>query len=426
MESEFSAAQDLYNEMWNGRIDPLAVAKESLSRANSNTGRNVYLAQEPAWTLAEATSLQHRFAKEAAKPPLYGIPVSLKDCFDLAGFPTTCGSRFYAERNGIAMQDSWVATRLRRRGAVITGKTHLHQLAYGITGENSDYGDCVQPRNSAWLTGGSSSGAVASVQEGSAMMAIGTDTGGSVRVPASFCGLAGYRASINLGNWTGGSHLAQSFDTIGILFRDLRDGPWLARALFDLPEPEWLPERRANIGVVDPKFLLDCDPSILESFEAFTRSLAPHTVTQVDTTFWEEAFSIFSPIQAHEAATLHSGNFTHFERLIRERLEWGASIPEAEISALRLRHTEFRRQMNTLFEQNDFLILPCAPVGHLLANADHSAARSRILRYTAPASLAGIPVVTVPLPVGGVQVMARQGADSDLLHFAAFLSGRME
>jgi aspartyl-tRNA(Asn)/glutamyl-tRNA(Gln) amidotransferase subunit A len=84
-----------------------------------------------------------------------------------------------------------VAARLRAAGAVIVGKTHLHQLAYGITGENKDFGDCVQPRNAEWLTGGSSSGAAASVQEGSAMAAIGTDTGGSVRVPAALCGLAG-------------------------------------------------------------------------------------------------------------------------------------------------------------------------------------------------------------------------------------------
>ncbi len=150
---------------------------------------------------------------------------------------TTCGSRFYAEKNGIARNDSTVAARLRQAGAVIMGKTHLHQLAYGITGENSDYGDCVQPRNAQWLTGGSSSGSAASVQEGSSVAAIGTDTGGSIRVPAALCGLAGYRSSLGLGGaqaWEGGTHLAESFDTLGWLFRDLRDGPALAAALFGL------------------------------------------------------------------------------------------------------------------------------------------------------------------------------------------------
>ena len=157
--------------------------------------------------------------------------MAVKDCFDVFGYPTTCGSRFYAAQNGIAAEDSFVATRLRRAGAVIMGKTHLHQLAYGITGENSEYGDSLQPSDPALLTGGSSSGSAASVQEGSAIAAIGTDTGGSIRVPAALCGLAGYRSTLGLGGaaaWAGGTHLAASFDTIGWLFRDLRDGPLLA------------------------------------------------------------------------------------------------------------------------------------------------------------------------------------------------------
>ena len=117
--------------------------------------------------------------------------------------------------------------RLRRLGAVITGKTHLHALAYGITGENPEFGDCIQPGTRDCLTGGSSSGACASVLEGSAIAAIGTDTGGSVRVPAALCGLAGYRASLGRGNWGGGAHLAESFDTLGWLFADLEEAPFL-------------------------------------------------------------------------------------------------------------------------------------------------------------------------------------------------------
>ena len=127
-----------------------------------------------------------------------------------------------------AARDSWLVERLRAAGAVITGKTHLHPLAYGITGENPEFGDCLQPRRSDALTGGSSSGAAASVLEGSAVAAIGTDTGGSIRVPAALCGLAGYRASLGRGDWRGGAHLAGTFDTMGWLFRDLEDAPLFA------------------------------------------------------------------------------------------------------------------------------------------------------------------------------------------------------
>src|SRR5271170_2336469 len=105
----------------NGDADPVSAACAALDRANSNAGRNVYLSMDRAWTLAEAAALPERFPDPAARPLLYGLPISLKDCFDLEGFPTTCGSRFYAARNGVASADSWVAERLRNQGAVLTG-----------------------------------------------------------------------------------------------------------------------------------------------------------------------------------------------------------------------------------------------------------------------------------------------------------------
>ncbi len=194
--------RSLRAELTAGRVTPGEAMRDALTHANSNAGKNVYLALDAKRALAEAEDLPARFGGSAGaereKPLLYGLPISLKDCFNLAGFPTSCGSRFYAEQSGIVSTDSAVATRLRAQGAAIVGKTHLHPLAYGITGENPEYGDCVQPRDATRLTGGSLSGAAASVQEGSAIAAIGTDTGGSIRVPAALCGLAGYRASIGL------------------------------------------------------------------------------------------------------------------------------------------------------------------------------------------------------------------------------------
>ena len=189
----------------------------------------------------------------------WGLPISVKDCFDVAGAPTSCGVHFYRDFHGMAALDSWLVERLRAAGAVITGKTHLHPLAYGITGENPEFGDCLQPRDSNALTGGSSSGAAASVQEGSAVIAIGTDTGGSVRAPAALCGLAGYRASIGRGNWRGGAHLAESFDTMGCLFRDLADAPLMA-GLF-APGQTGRPQDFTRFAIVDDGFFHDCEPA---------------------------------------------------------------------------------------------------------------------------------------------------------------------
>jgi Asp-tRNA(Asn)/Glu-tRNA(Gln) amidotransferase A subunit family amidase len=406
-----------------GEAEPVAELNACLARANSNAGHNVYLAQDAAWSRAEAAKLDP--ARRAAQP-LWGVPVSLKDCFDLEGFATTCGSTFYGQAHGIAKSDSAVAARLRAAGAVLTGKTHLHQLAYGITGQNRDFGDCLQPRDATLLTGGSSSGAAASVQEGSALAAIGTDTGGSVRAPAALCGLSGYRSSIALNTplrWQGGAHLAPTFDTLGWLYRDLRDGPLLGHALLDLPMTPAPKLEGLRVGVPSDGFLHDCEPEVmatLREMESLLRARGAR-VEVLDTEYWEHCYDLFAPIQASEAAAIHHGNFEHFELAIAERLAWGASISAEELAALRGRLKVFRAQSNALFDRFDSLLLPCAPVARLVSTVDQSEARMRILRYTAPVSLAGLPVVTIAGAAGGLQLVGAMGSDATLLALSAAL-----
>jgi Asp-tRNA(Asn)/Glu-tRNA(Gln) amidotransferase A subunit family amidase len=407
---------------------PAVQAQEALARANSNAGRNVYLAMDRERVLAEAEALTARFPEAAQRPPLFGVPIGVKDCFDVAGYPTTCGSHFYAAQNGIAAADSAVAARVREAGAVIMGKTHLHQLAYGITGENSEYGDCAQPENPQALTGGSSSGSSASVQEGSSVASIGTDTGGSIRVPAALCGLAGYRSTLGLGGalaWEGGFHLAVSFDTLGWLFRDLRDGPALAAALLDVPlvaAPQGV-----SIAAVGEGYLHDCEPAVLEMYRGWQAELRGNgaRIRVFEPDFWTDAREIFAGIQAHEAAAVHRGYFDHFEPVIRDRLASGASLSDATIKDLRQRHVVFRGLMDRLLEEHDFLMLPCAPMTTLAVGADHSATRVKILRYTSPISLAGMPAVALPAKGGGVQLVAARGGDARLLAFAAGLGEKI-
>jgi Asp-tRNA(Asn)/Glu-tRNA(Gln) amidotransferase A subunit family amidase len=404
--------------------EPAVQAQEAISRANSNTGRNVYLAMDRERVLKEAEALNARFPDPAKRPPLFGVPVGVKDCFDVAGYQTTCGSRFYAGKLGIARKDSWVASRVRQAGAVIMGKTHLHQLAYGITGENSEYGDCVQPANPQALTGGSSSGSVASVQEGSSVVAIGTDTGGSIRVPAALCGVAGYRSTLGLGGaeaWEGGFHLAVSFDTLGWFFQDLRDGPALGAALFDLPIVAT--PKGVTIAAVGEGYLHDCEPAVLEMYRGWHTELARNgaQISVFEPDFWNDLREIFAGIQGHEAAEVHRGYFDHFEPVIRDRLVWGASLSAATIEDFRKRHVVFREKMDQLLKQHDFLMLPCAPMSAFRVGVDHLPLRPKIQRYTAPASLAGMPAVTLAAKGGGVQLIAARGSDARLLAFTASL-----
>jgi Asp-tRNA(Asn)/Glu-tRNA(Gln) amidotransferase A subunit family amidase len=428
--SSIAGVREMYRR---GEINPEGVLEDALARADSNASHNVYLSRDEEWSRNGARRL-HR--DEIDVQPLWGVPVSLKDCFDLTGFATSCGSAFYRDHHGLAASDSWVAEKLRCAGAVITGKTHLHQLAYGITGENRDFGDCLQPRNAAALTGGSSSGAAASVQEGSALAAIGTDTGGSIRVPAALCGVAGYRSSIKMNSehlWRGGYHLAGSFDTLGWLYLDLRDGPLLGNALFDLPIAAAPAINGLRIGTPDPRLLADCDADVLATLQSWGSRFQElgERVVSFEAPFWSEAVSIYAPIQASEAAALHRGYFDHFEPTITERLTWGASILPQELAQLHRRLTEFRAATYALFEKFDYLLFPCAPISSIAAGVDHAATRPRILRYTTPISLAGLPVVVLPMlrggaAAGGIQLIGLMGSDAALLALSASLSEKFE
>jgi Asp-tRNA(Asn)/Glu-tRNA(Gln) amidotransferase A subunit family amidase len=434
MPAHLSPLQSLRHEFAASHIAPSAIAASVAAKANSNASHNTYLVSYAKESLHRAEQLPHLFPDTHSRPPLYGVPISIKDCFDVAGSVTSCGSRFYAQHNPVATKISWLAQRLLDTGAVITGKTHLHQLAYGITGENADYGDCVQPRDATILTGGSSSGAAASVQEGSAFVAIGTDTGGSIRVPSALCGLVGYRSSYGVSRgeerWAGAYHLAQTFDTIGLLFRDLRDAPALANAIFDIELVP--PPAKIRIGYVDGDFLHDCEPEVLNAYEAWKQHLVQHggMLSPFDTTFWNEGPQIYSPVVASEAASIHRGHFQHFEPAIAERLTSGASITTSELAKLHSRLEQFRSQMSALFEHFDFLIAPSAPVSKLYASHDHTESRKAILRYTTPASLSGLPAITLPgehigSALGtGAQLLAAPMQDAPLLAFASTLPSK--
>lgn len=429
MPAPLGSIRSLRSALANAKTTPTRLAEQALANANQNASHNVYLWRDPAWTRAEAERAEATGSSEGGpfgdgRGNLWGLPVSIKDCFDLAGAPTSCGVEFYRKSNGNAAADSWVIERLRAAGAVITGKTHLHPLAYGITGENPEFGDCLQPGNDGALTGGSSSGAAASILEGSAVAAIGTDTGGSIRVPAALCGLAGYRASLGRGNWSGAAHLSQSFDTMGWIFADLEEAPLLGSFFAD-HEPLHI-RSLSRFAYVNDAFLEDCEADVAAGFRDTVRELLELGLeaTQIDADWWRESIDIFAPIQAWEAAARHKGHFQQFELSIRERLEWGAHITPNQIGDLRLRHEQFRTRMDELFATYELVVLPAAPVARLAAGAGHSQTRKRLLRYTTPFSLAGAPAVTVPCSQGGIQIGAARGNDEALLQTVAVLGAK--
>ena len=305
-----------------GSPSPSQLAEAALANSNRNAGRNTYIWQDPAWTRAEAARAEAMAPANPQVAAVHSVTAARRfgDCrfrskiaSILPARPLLAASISTAIVNGKATRDSWLVEQLRAAGAVIVGKTHLHPLAYGITGENPEFGDCVQPRDPGALTGGSSSGAAASVQEGSAVAAIGTDTGGSVRAPAALCGLAGYRATLGRGDWRGGAHLAESFDTMGWLFRDLEDAPFLAAPF----APAQIAPARAIRPLclrrrqLSPRLRAGGRRQLSRRHSRLCRRSDLQART-IDTDWWADAVEIFAPIQASEAARLHAGNFDRF------------------------------------------------------------------------------------------------------------------
>jgi aspartyl-tRNA(Asn)/glutamyl-tRNA(Gln) amidotransferase subunit A len=213
---------------------------------------------------------------------------------------------------------------------------------------------------------------------------------------------------------------------MGCLFHDLADARLMA-GLF-VPEQTAPAREFTRFAIVDDGFLYDCEPEIVDSLHNTIRALEALGLrsARVDTGWWADSFEIFAPIQAWEAARIHAGHFDRFESSIRERLEWGASIGADELAALRQRHEDFRGRIDEVLAVHQILILPATPVARLAAGADHSKTRARLLRYTTPFSLAGVPVVTIPCAAGGMQLAAARGEDEALLQLASKLGESAE
>jgi Asp-tRNA(Asn)/Glu-tRNA(Gln) amidotransferase A subunit family amidase len=215
------------------------------------------------------------------------------------------------------------------------------------------------------------------------------------------------------------------------LVRDPRDLAALAHVLFGVAFAE-IP-RTPRVGFVGAEFLGDCEADVLVGFAAWRERIVRGSgrEAEFDAGSWADAVGAFAGIQAHEAAGVHRGHFDEADAGIADRLRWGASLTAGEVEEMERELTRLRTEMAGVFERFDFLMLPCAPVSRLRAEENHSAVRSRILRYTAPFSMAGLPVVALPgemIGAGlgtGVQIAAAPGRDAELLAYVGALAQRI-
>ncbi|HMO64162.1 MAG TPA: amidase family protein, partial [Verrucomicrobiota bacterium] len=305
--------------------------------------------------------------------------------------------------------------------------THLNAFAYGLTGENRDHGDCLQPERPECLTGGSSSGSAASVLSGSAMIGLGTDTGGSLRVPAALCGLVSLRLTPGRVSNAGWFPLAETYTGGGWVQRHLADVAWVAAAALGLRADATPP---ARLGVLQGSWLGVCEKPVAGAASRLASWLsdAGFAVEPVTADGWEEALEIFVPLQAREAFAAHAEllarHAAEYEPAIRARLETGRDLPPARAEELTARRDRLVARLDRHWERFDVLVAPASPLTRLAAGGDHGPARRRLLQLTTPASLARWPALTVPWmaaqqgPGIGFQFLASRGGESALLALA--------
>jgi aspartyl-tRNA(Asn)/glutamyl-tRNA(Gln) amidotransferase subunit A len=423
--------RELSSRLHQGDVTPSDLTQSALDAAAAGFRSRAFIWRDDSGAKARAAEL----ATAGSGGPLWGLPVSVKDLFDVAGLPTTCGSPFYAGTRPTPALDSGYVARWRAAGAVFTGKTALNEFAYGITGENRCFGDCTQPGRPDRLTGGSSSGAAASVLMGAAVIGLGTDTGGSLRVPAALCGLVSYRASLGFADWSGSFPLAHAFDTLGWLQRFLGDFPFVLDSLHPEIRSKRL-DRLARVAVMKGDWLAPVEPEVIAAMDRFADTLekAGAPVERIEAAGWEKAVDLFVPIQAHEAHGIHKPYLpTHsgaYDPAILGRLETGRGVSRERYSELIGARDAFAQGVQKLFDSFDILVAPASAMRVLHAGIDHSGTRPRLIKITSPASLAGLPVLTIPWLEGGdpgigFQCMAARGSDGHLMSFARWLSAAL-
>jgi Asp-tRNA(Asn)/Glu-tRNA(Gln) amidotransferase A subunit family amidase len=357
---------------------------------------------------------------EAPQPlpsgPLAGTPYVLKDLFDWRGHPTRCGSILPPFVQHRAEVDAEIVSYFSRLGASCCGKTQLNEFAYGLSGENPHYGNCLNPLDPTRLSGGSSSGSAWMVAAGVVPLAIGTDTGGSIRVPAAWCGIYGMRWQPG---WLlrGCYPLATEFDTVGWFTRTASDMALTLRC--GMGEKEQLADTSPPSG-------LACIP--VGGVDAALRKPLARIFTQLGLTSnnrllqlpsLQQAADAFTVLQSQQAYEQHQYLLEqygdHYDPQVRERLMRGRDWTGQQVSQARAVQAKWREWLEDYFGKYNVLCLPACPQAAPHVNGSTPELRNKTLALTALASLTGKPVLTVPLQINdhqsiGIQCLFAQSA----------------
>ena len=426
------------------KISPVDLATACLDRIERlNPVLNAFITVTHEGAMAQARLAEDEIQRGQWRGPLHGIPIGLKDLIDTAGVRTTCGSALFADR--VPTEDAFVVQRLKRAGAVLLGKQNLQEFAYGGTSASSHYGAVRNPWNPKHIAGGSSGGSAAAVAAGMCFAAIGSDTGGSIREPAAFCGIVGLKPTYGRVSTRGVFPLSWSLDHVGPLCRNVKDAALMLEAIagydvLDATSVDWPTEPYANalssktdfrIGLVRQPFFADLDHEIeLAMNEAVEviRRMSPMSLQVIEVLLP----SVPTAVQAPEVYAIHKNYFTNSPELyrpwMRERLAQAATADTVAYVTDRFALERVRRKVNEVFAEVDLLITPTTPVPPITieaaSNMSPTPAGEVWLRNTRPFNAYGLPTISIPtgftstgLPIG-LQIAGPRFGEGRVLAFA--------
>jgi len=432
-----------------GETTSVALTDSCLRQIAAHDGSiNAFIAVLAEQARHQASEADRELAARHDRGPLHGIPISLKDIVDVKGTATTAASRVRFAH--VAGGDAPIVTRLREAGAVLIGKTNLHEFALGTTNEESAFGAVRHPLDESRSPGGSSGGSAASVLAGMAYASVGTDTGGSVRIPAAACGLVGLKPSYGELSTEGVVPLSTTLDHVGPLCRSVGDARILFEALVggngtNPPGHEGNQTLRGKrFGALSEYFTAILDPQIATRFQEIRTLLilAGATVEDVVLPHAADVATVYLHIVLAEAAAYHAtaldSHGDAYTEGVRLRLEMGRYIlAEDYLRALRGRDV-LTREVNMALQRHDVLLLPtlaiAAPrlgVPTIRLGGGEEPVRNVMLRLTQLFNITGHPAITLPcgvtqegLPIG-LQVVGRSGRTADLLALAGTIENQL-
>jgi aspartyl-tRNA(Asn)/glutamyl-tRNA(Gln) amidotransferase subunit A len=371
---------------------------------------------------------------------LRGIPVALKDLIHVAGVPTTCGSKHFAEY--VPEDDAAVFERLRTAGTILLGKLNLHEVALGVTNENPYFGSVKNPWNLTHISGGSSGGGAAALILGMAYGALGTDTGGSIRIPASLCGVVGLKPTYGRVSVRGVMPLSYYLDHVGPMARRVKDVALLLKAMagYDALDPYAVPlpvkdvlahleegVQGWRVALADDRYFRDADAEILAALAEVERVFIRlgALVERVAFPGAREAAYANRLLTQADAAAIHRDRLLHhpdwFGADVLQRLNAGANTALSEYLQARRVQVEIRHQFETFFEHYDILLTPTTPVAAPRRGGDALERAKQLTRFTAPFNLTGLPALSVPcgftqtgLPIG-LQIVSKSWGEAIVL-----------